>query len=95
VRRPSRETAVSLGCSVIVRCGSLVTAVMGGKVRSRSAAHMAKELQLSCVHALEGGVGPHSGSIIARKLDMAQSVGLASELRQGSVSRVELKKRGS
>jgi hypothetical protein len=77
----------------MVRRGSLVTTVMGGNVRSRSAAHMAKELQLSWVKALEGGLGLHSGCIIARKLDMAQSIGLASELRQGSVIRVELKKR--
>jgi hypothetical protein len=79
----------------MVRRGSLVTTAMGGNVRSRSATHMAKELQLSWVYALDGGLGPHSGSIIARKQDMAHSIGLASELRQGIVSRVELKERGS
>jgi hypothetical protein len=85
VRRPSRGTEVSLGRGVMGRLGSWLTMAAIGNHRSGTTAHMTKGL------ALDGGLGPDSGSMIARKLGMARSIGLASGLRQVRVSKVELK----
>jgi hypothetical protein len=80
------------------RPGSSVTTAMGGNVSLRTSVHMAKGLQLSRVLAMDSGLGPYSGSIMARTLDCCRRrvmhqtrfIGLASRLRQ-RVSRWELK----